>query len=280
MFAHFDQDDIISEYVVSYIHQLRTVAESVIFVSTSNLSNTEKKKVSSYCTKIITRENTGYDFMSWKVGLEELTLNEFDEVVICNDSVFGPFNDISEVFNIFQNDRIDFWGLTSSFEVVEHLQSYFIAFRKNALNSPVFSEFWKTIKNEKTKWDYVINYEIGLTQKLKSDNLTYKAVAPYSKIWGLKAQIKRLFYSTNNNLRFKDWLFQLPEKLILNPTHYCWKEIIFAGVPFLKVDLLRNNPTDLPAERWRSLLAKKYPSYSIRLIDDHITRFKSIERSS
>ena len=53
----------------------------------------------------------------------------------------------------------------------------------------------------------------------------------------------------------------------LNPTSDLWRQLLLAGFPFLKVELLRENPTDVPdVADWRAVLAE-LPDADIGMIE-------------
>jgi len=56
-----------------------------------------------------------------------------------------------------------------------------------------------------------------------------------------------------------------------NPTHLQWKQVLEAGVPMLKVDLLRDNPVGIDARRIHGWLAT-HTAYPSEIIRDHLDR--------
>jgi rhamnosyltransferase len=269
IFAHFNLNNQIANYVFHYIKSLLSVVDKVIFVSTSDLPADAIQKLKSMNCDVIIRENIGYDFMSWKVGLQTLSLNDYDEIIICNDSVFGPLYGFDKLFKKMENLPVDFWGITNSYEINEHIQSYFIVFRKQAMQSQNFDFFWKTIKHEKSKYDIVKNYEITLTDTLRKEGLVHTVLATYKRWWALEAILKNAAFRLKN----KSGLKILCSKLLhfsANPTHDCWQRVLNQGSPFIKVDLLRTNPSKVQTAAWKKFISKKYPNFDINLIEDHL----------
>ena len=166
IFAHYDKYNVVDDYVYYYLKELQKNALHLIFVSTAKLIEKDIVKVSRYCSKVIVRENIGYDFMSYKVGLESFNYLEYDEVILCNDSVYGPLYPLTTLFSDMKNQECDFWGITESNVLNYHLQSYFLVFRKQVLSSLIFKNFFDTIKILKNKNDIIEQYEIGLSQQL------------------------------------------------------------------------------------------------------------------
>ena len=114
--------------------------------------------------------------MSYKVGIEELNLDTYDELIICNDSIYGPLQPLSQLFDKCDLMQADVWGITDSYQQSYHLQSYFIIFKQKALKSRAFTNFWShvTVLNEKK--DIIKCYEVGLSKTLRKDGLKLDAL--------------------------------------------------------------------------------------------------------
>ena len=67
---------------------------------------------------------------------------------------------------------VDFWGLTNKYTDLKniryHLQSYFLAFRKNVFLDIKFQDFVSNIKKLNNKSQIINLYEIGLSEFLNS----------------------------------------------------------------------------------------------------------------
>ena len=68
--AHYHQNGQLRSDLVNLIKLFHNDFKNIIVIST-NLKNIEIKKIKKYAT-IITRENLGYDFYSYKVGIDYL----------------------------------------------------------------------------------------------------------------------------------------------------------------------------------------------------------------
>ena len=97
-FSSYDGESIVREGVYHYLRQLKMTGFDTVFISKSNaISGSDLKKLAGYCIRIISRENRGYDFYSWKVGLEEYPQHrEHAGFLLANDSVYGPLFDFSD----------------------------------------------------------------------------------------------------------------------------------------------------------------------------------------
>lgn len=86
-----------------------------------------------------------------------------------------------------ERSNADFWGMTEFPEthnpkreeakylpggvIPRHIQSYFLVFRRKAIDSKAFHDFWASVKEEATLPDVVAKYETQLTRKLEEDGL-------------------------------------------------------------------------------------------------------------
>ena len=138
VFSHFDKHNNVDEYVYYYLQSLLSVAKKIIFVTVVDISINDINKLEKLGIEVIKRKNVGYDFYSYKIGIDTLNLAQFDELIICNDSVYGPITPIETVFETMAPLKCDFWGITGNSTISYHIQSYFIVYRKDILNSLIF----------------------------------------------------------------------------------------------------------------------------------------------
>jgi lipopolysaccharide biosynthesis protein len=242
IYAHYDKKNIIDDYVLYSISELKKICEEIIFVSCSNLSKEELDKLD--CIKIV-EPHSEYDFGSYKRGFlyakSHKMLENCSELVFMNDSCYGPFKPLDKIFNLMQENSCDFWGLTKNkyaFKIIKnrtkdcyipHIQSYFFVLRPQVFNSKVFENFISSVKHEDNKNTVIEKYEIGLTPELESAGF----VCDYA--------IKD-FYKYNN------------------PTVYKWRKLYEkSDFPFIKCSLLRlHNTLHTTVEGWKELLPKEY----------------------
>lgn len=89
LFAHYDRDGLIDDYVIYYLQGLQKVAQSILFVSNCELAAGEAAKLEGLAELVFAGKHDTYDFGSWKIGFEHIgyNLTGWDEVIIANDSV-------------------------------------------------------------------------------------------------------------------------------------------------------------------------------------------------
>lgn len=241
IFAHFDKDDIIDDYVIYYLQGLKKVADDIIFVSDCNLPLAETKKLNGICLKIIAQKHGEYDFGSYKRGILEAKniLNSYDELIIANDSCYGPIFPFENVFKQMEKRKCDFWGLTSSKEDNRfyYVGSYFLVFKKNVFLSDVFQNFFLNIKRLEEKDKIIAEYEVGLSRTL------------------IKAGFKKDCFTKN----FRS----MP---LVNSNAF---DLFYSGFPLLKIAFLRDNPLgEGKVYRWKNYCSLKF----IAMVENHLQR--------
>jgi rhamnosyltransferase len=291
VFSHFDIDNIIDDYVIFYLKNLRLFVDKICFVSTSKRSDFEVEKIKGICDPIIFRENKGYDFVSYKTGLLEIEpeVHNYDEILFCNDSVYGPLFDLEKMFSKMVNSKCDFWGVTENLEEKKHIQSYFVAIKKVIIEDPAFWNFIRSIEVVNLKHDIIKNYEIGLTRFLLSQSYKYdkyvKRVTFLERFKSFTNLYMRKPFSDHSKTKSIDLkvIFGILKKIRkrflrylvfneVNPTLFFWKENIKQQCPFLKIELLRKNPEKLEGKEVIVAEVEKRSNYPVSLINNHLSR--------
>lgn len=242
VFSHFDKDDIIDDYVIYYLSELSKFFD-IVFVSTAEgLSDKQLKTIAPHCMHLIVKENEGYDFGAWKTGIDFLgdELANYDELLLCNDSVYGPIHDLQTIHEKMAD--YDIWSMSKNFEIKEHLQSYYMVYKKKAFTSKRFIDFWKTFQIYPQKTDLIQHHEVDFSYDFLQDD-NFKTASYLDKP------------ATYYNLLQFDW-----DKIIEKD-----------GFPFIKIEVLRNNPYNLAIENWEYRLPNDI-NYSTKRIDKHLSR--------
>lgn len=261
--AHFDRDGIIDDYVVAYLRALDELGCETVFVSTAEgLDDESIRKIMPFCSKFIIKQNIGYDFASWRTGLEAVgDLSGYDRLIIANDSVYGPLQDLRKVFSEMDGRQVSFWGITDSLKYGRHLQSYFLVYDKPVLESSVFTEFWRRLPDYRHKYVVIIQGEVGLSRRLVAAGFDFAAYCPIET-----AQEVQQADAGTLAAKFRD-----PR---ISPTHRAWRALMSAGCPFLKIQLLRDNPMQVPdIDDWETVIGA-VSGYDLNLIRNHLGRVK------
>ena len=179
LYVHYNQHNKVDDHVVYQLKQIRHIYDTLIFISNSQILSSDYVELTKavQIDYFLQRKNEGFDFAGWKDGLMLLgfeTVSSYNSVTIMNDTCYGPLWDLLPHYEYYDEQDIDFWGMTSHPAMLpdrnfipKHLQSYFIVFKKNLISSPYFVEFWARIRNFTTVQEAIEFGEIYLTTYFK-----------------------------------------------------------------------------------------------------------------
>lgn len=241
--AGFDANGQIADHVVYLVKALSKLAD-VYYYGDFDASSSELSKLKPYCVEVLAKRHGKYDFGSWQelirhVGRQKIT--QYDELVLTNDSCYGPLFDLAPLFSEMEKRNNDFWGLTSAFQHHLHIQSYFIAFKNTVLQSDVFYKFFDSVKPEKNFHAVCSKYEDRLTFILSKAGFTYSTFIDYGDL---------------SNHPYIDAM----------------NAIVSHRFPFLKVKFFLGGIRDQgPVADWRGVL-NNVSDYPVSLIEEDLVR--------
>ncbi len=170
VFAAFLRDGVIAPYILYYLRGLKKISDYIVFIADSPILPDELKKLAPFVQYVACERHKEYDFGSYKRGIQFLDqaigLENIEELVLCNDSCIGPVVPFEEMFQTMGKRELDFWGITLSVEIVEHLQSFFLVFRNQVLKHKVFLELFEGMHEGIRRNTVIIKYELPLAKKL------------------------------------------------------------------------------------------------------------------
>lgn len=179
IFVIYDQDGIVDEYIFFLLSELFKISERIIIVVNGCILEEYESRLAEYSSEIVVRENRGFDGAAYKYilteYLEERELNVYDELILLNDTFFGPFYPFKTIFGKMNKTECDMWGMSSHYEAIigdgagpKHLQSYFLVIKNNVMIHPAFSDFWNKLEYADSFADAVIGFEIGLSEMIRA----------------------------------------------------------------------------------------------------------------
>ena len=155
LLAGFDKQNIVQDYVVYLARKLSKISD-VYYFADGDMKQKELLKLAPYTKYAASTVHRGFDFVSWQILINHIgweKLMAYDEMIICNDSIYGPMSNMEDIFEFMELKDYDFWGLTENYNSNYHLDSYFMVFKNDILKNHKFQEFWKNIiptNNRKT----------------------------------------------------------------------------------------------------------------------------------
>ena len=240
IYAHYDPAGEVRPDIFAQLQAYRCHS-NVAFVSASPqlINNTiAMKKLRDIADIVLVRHNEGYDFGSWQAGILFCNkyVQEVPRLILANDSCYGPFYDLSQLFDRLSASNADVIGLTDSTTLQYHLQSYFIAYNKRVLSSPVFWSFWNQIQIWPSKVDLVRVCEVGWSDILVKAGF----------------QLEALYFAGEHG----------------NVTHTHWRQLLVDyEFPFIKTELLRLNPILQDINGWYEIAYKLNPRIAPMILE-------------
>src|ERR1700736_1017575 len=87
-----------------------------------------------------------------------------DALIFANDSAYGPFSKLAALLARC-DDSAAIWGITDSWDIRFHLQSYFLLYKREALTNPWMVAFWRKARYFQSKRVVTRRYKVRLTQE-------------------------------------------------------------------------------------------------------------------
>jgi len=177
IYAHYDSDNIVKDYVIQTIKAFRYFGYNIFFFTASK----SIKNVDVLPCKIfyINNDGPGTDWKIWLHGCKYLQKSGivYSHIFLLNDSIILPINGIENFGKTIQNMRStsDFWGHWESNEVEWHIVGTPIEFKYNMIND--FINFIQhTIPLCTNKMDYILKLEVKIAKYLVDKGYKWNTV--------------------------------------------------------------------------------------------------------
>ena len=241
--AHYHASGLLGASTRNLLDYLQRHNGRVVLVSTG-LTRDEALTVPAG-VEVIVRDNVGYDFYSYKIGMEAIVdPQNYDYIFIMNNSFvcFEPQKLMDSVL-MELNQPADILGLTSSREVSPHLQSYFLAFSRKVVLSAPFRNWWQEVEPISDRQTVINKYELGFSGFLFANGYSMRCAF----IPSAKAKLDTLCHAIKLGLYQPELSHEYEVKLDLrladyfNPTHFAWEELL-DQFGIVKRELFEKNP--------------------------------------
>jgi lipopolysaccharide biosynthesis protein len=235
IFVTYARDGIVPEHARIHYRGWTAAGFDVVLVACLDRLDAGLRHGVDDVAGLLLRANRGYDFGAWANAIVDLpTLSAARLCVIANDSVYGPLHDLATVADRMVATGADFVGLVGSTEHIDHYQSFLLAFTPRAMTGR-FWRFWRRVR-EGGREQVIEHYELRLLHRARRA--------------GLKTAVLHGGSSA------------------ANPTLSDWRALVADGFPYLKVQLLRDNPRQVPLTGWRTVMADH--GYDPAIVDRHL----------
>lgn len=182
IFVFYDNEGKADRYIDYLLNDISPLLEELCIVVNGYANDESMERLQSFASRVIVRENRGFDGAAYAeaIGLYRLEgkLDIFDELVLFNDTFYGPFESFCNIFPKMEEKGLDVWGLSSHEPMLvgndnggsygKHIQSYFLVIKKTVFQSNIFSEFWNTLGNPQDFDAAVSSFEVRFSEVLRN----------------------------------------------------------------------------------------------------------------
>ena len=244
LFAGYNSKGLIEDYALYYLQELSKISD-VYYMADNKILPEELEKLTPYVKGAYGYSHGKYDFGSWQELINKISwekLSEYDELILTNDSVFGPLYNFKEFIERIEKDKEwDLCGINTAYDFhTWHLSSYFLVLRKKGFLSDTFKEHISSIEKEDDVKKVIEKYEIGLSRKMVEAG-----------------------FSVKNAVKFRKNIY------------ISWRNFYLAGSPLIKRKIF-NDELFLICRTvgWEQFL-NKHTKYDTSLLHSYVNSFKS-----
>lgn len=253
--AHFHAGGLVQANLRALVQALLALPARVVFVSTG--ATPESLATLPAGVEAIARPNTGYDFESYRVGIQALgDLAAFDELVLLNSSlVCVDPEKLCERFFRAPRPEADVFALTGSHQIAPHLQSFLVGFSRRALVSEAFAAWWRGLEPLDERDAVIGRYELGMSAHFARAGLRLAAAFRPTAAQRFHALCRHFEATGETPPIAADGTVKLDLAAAdaLNPMHFLWDAVLDEfGV--IKAELLKRNPHSIDLRRVNRML--------------------------
>ncbi|WP_246910138.1 CDP-glycerol glycerophosphotransferase family protein [Isoptericola sp. S6320L] len=283
LFAGYDPQGVVDDYVVDYVRELARHAD-VYYLADGEMPESELAKLADHTRGAWAERHGEYDFGSYSRLVERLgwsAIEEYDELLLVNDSGY-LLRPLDDVFGQMDSRACDWWGLQATKGIfrtrdvpvnrfhepipMESVRgplldrfeqdytydflvgSYFLAYRTPVIRDPDFRRYLAAVAHQEKKHTIVQKYEIGLTRWLVHHGHPFDTFV--SKLYPLHPV-------------YTPWYFRLLDE----------------GFPLLKRVFLTGNHYKVPRlADWADRVRRKVPGADVATIERNLARVADPER--
>ena len=176
---------VLSEPLLYLLRGLREVVDNIVYVADCPVLPDEVGKLDGLVAVARFERHGQYDFGSYRRGLEIARAEGLldaplaDDLVVMNDSNYGPVYPFAESFAAMAERGCDFWGYTGykAFGNI-HISSYFYLFRRNVVDSGLVDEFLSRVAGRVERDKVIMKFEFRFTKFLEDAGFRWDTLVP------------------------------------------------------------------------------------------------------
>lgn len=275
IFVFFDPQGVVDTYVTHLLGALRPHFEKLVVISNTDLDATGTEALGTWADVLHFRANRGLDAAAYKEGLIRVCgweeLGKYDEVVLINDTFYGPIPSFDKMFADMAELDLDFWGMAAGYPSVDgwnkvkygyipsHIQTFFVAFRQNMVRSQAFRSYWEQYDETLSDFESVVTqHEVIMTKHF--EDLGFR--------WGICADTEK--YASESLTENFNIYYHHPYKMMKDMDFPVLKRKVLAGVP----ELLYMADLEEPAQAMAYI--QNHSDYDTGMIWENLLRLYNV----
>ena len=177
--AGYASTDVLSAATQHWIAALHSISHRMVMVFDQNQLLTPPACVENDSSvRLICEKHGAYDFGSYQRGLafaeQQGWLTDASHVLLCNDSVVGPFGDFESFMEPMLNSKDSLWGISESYLYRPHLQSYFLLMSRDLFLCHAIQKFFKAVVVQPSRHDVIQSYELGFSKHVLEEGFSWQ----------------------------------------------------------------------------------------------------------
>lgn len=156
IFSFHDDRGVVDDYVTFLLRELRQFVEKIVACVHGDLAAGSEKKLLALVDEVVMVPEAADRLAVFGQGLELIGFDQerrYDEVLLVDDTCFGPLFPLDELFVSMDGRACDFWGITARPERTRDpfsgvsgqpfsLDMNFLAIRRALMESEIFRKYW------------------------------------------------------------------------------------------------------------------------------------------
>lgn len=191
LYVIYENQTSLQKYKLIFLKELAKLTEKVLIIVNGSLPSEDVQQLKAW-GEVVQRENNGYDAAAFRAGCLKLLedgIEEYDELVIVNDTSVGPFKNLETVFRKMSEKQLDFWGISYGGQspdvtgfnrygyIPKHLQSYFLVIEKSMFNDLSFYQYWQELGETTTRDMAIGKHETVFTKYFEDLGFIHDALS-------------------------------------------------------------------------------------------------------
>lgn len=183
IYFFYDKNGVVDKYIIYFLEKLKPYIHYLLFISGVKLNEKERKKLANIAEEIYECEQEVLNANAYKKALEknfsadESFLKQYDELLLLDDTIWGPIASFQKLFETTQTYDVDFWGITQCYgnnHVPPYIDSSFIAIRKRMFINENFLLYWNELPKLHTPDENFYFFESSFTSWFETKGYCYK----------------------------------------------------------------------------------------------------------